>query len=214
VNETDENYYWNEVYSSNVNTVWGDSEPDSRMRELVLTKLRNYRGKSIRVLDIGCGNGRNSKIFNELPFIEVDYYGIDFAPAVIEYCTKTYNNRTFFYQDITRDIELPEKKFELIIDFGCFHCLTPEKRKKYAENIIKISGKDTLFIMRAWYGDEKPVKQKPDFITYLVLNVWFVNILDVKSLFCPDFQLEHYFLEKNPPYDINNGMIYFILKRS
>jgi SAM-dependent methyltransferase len=210
----DNSIYWNKIYLENINTVWGGADPDETMRKVIRDTLSGLNKKSIRVLDIGCGNGRNSLIFNDLPEFIFDYSGLDFAPAAIDYCKKTYPMHNFFQVDISSIILNQDKKYDIIIDFGCFHCLQPEKRSIYADNIKRVSTNDTVFIMRAWYGNEVKAGLGPDFTTLLFLNVWFVNIQDIQNFFCPPFHLDHYFFENKPPYDINNGMVFFILTQN
>jgi SAM-dependent methyltransferase len=86
-----------------------------------------------RVLDVGCGNGRNGRWLAERGS---DVVGVDLARAVLDQVRPTLPNRMTVYSlDVLRD-PLPEGAFDLIYDSGCFHHLAPHRRITYLERLL------------------------------------------------------------------------------
>jgi SAM-dependent methyltransferase len=85
-----------------------------------------------RALDIGCGTGTNVRYLAEHGWQAT---GIDFVPAAIAQATRKMRGlpATLLVADVTRlaDLDLPGP-YDLALDMGCFHSLTPEGQKGYA----------------------------------------------------------------------------------
>jgi len=106
-------------------------EPEKELVEFVqLLKEKNITGS---VLDIGCGGGRNSVYFAQQGF---DVTGIDYTKSAIRLSKLLANEKNvdvdFKVFDIIKD---DPGEFDIVIDFGCFHHLVPEQRKKYLEHL-------------------------------------------------------------------------------
>jgi SAM-dependent methyltransferase len=92
-------------------------------------------------LDLGCGTGTNV-IFMAKQGREA--YGLDFVPVAVDKARLKaqeagVNGRArFLVADVTRldKIDLPQCGFAL--DMGCFHGLSPDGRRRYAEGLAKI----------------------------------------------------------------------------
>jgi cyclopropane fatty-acyl-phospholipid synthase-like methyltransferase len=88
--------------------------------------------KSGKVLDLGCGGGRNSKLFQDNGFTVV---GVDYSESAIKLAKKLCNKCNFIVNDV---LELNyENRFDLILDFGCFHHMSKKYWSKYLQMIIK-----------------------------------------------------------------------------
>jgi 2-polyprenyl-3-methyl-5-hydroxy-6-metoxy-1,4-benzoquinol methylase len=86
-----------------------------------------------RVLDIGCGAGRNSRWFAEQGAVVV---GIDLAAPLLEIVRPTMPEAvTLAALDVLRD-PLPAGQFDLVYDSGCFHHLAPHRRITYLERVL------------------------------------------------------------------------------
>ncbi|MBE1875530.1 class I SAM-dependent methyltransferase [Myceligenerans pegani] len=88
-----------------------------------------------RVLDVGCGNGRNGRWLAERG---ADVVGVDLATAVLDEVRPTLPNGMEVHAvDILRD-PLPAGPFDLIYDSGCFHHLAPHRRITYLQRLVPL----------------------------------------------------------------------------
>jgi SAM-dependent methyltransferase len=86
-----------------------------------------------RVLDIGCGAGRNSRWFAQQGAI---VEGIDLAAPLLEHVRPTMpESVTLTAVDVLRD-PLPAGQFDLVYDSGCFHHIAPHRRITYLERVL------------------------------------------------------------------------------
>ncbi|WP_329483941.1 class I SAM-dependent methyltransferase [Kribbella sp. NBC_01484] len=86
-----------------------------------------------RVLDIGCGSGRNSRWFAEQG---ATVEGIDLAAPLLDSVRPTMPaSVNLTASDILRD-PLPAGQFDLVYDSGCFHHLAPHRRITYLARVV------------------------------------------------------------------------------
>jgi cyclopropane fatty-acyl-phospholipid synthase-like methyltransferase len=89
-----------------------------------------------RALDLGCGTGTNVRYLVEHGWQAT---GLDFVPAAIAQAQRRLRPLTsaeppdLRVADVTRlkELDFPGP-FDLALDMGCFHSLTPEGQKRYA----------------------------------------------------------------------------------
>lgn len=218
---------WSEIYTkTDCNPAWSEPGPDKNINSLVGDILMERQKVAFSVLDIGCGNGRNSLIFDNFSNLQIYYTGIDFSDAAIEHCQKSHakenhtKEKKFFKQNISEPLDVsaiqaPSKGFDLIIDCGCFHSIPPDKRKTYIENLIKCAKENTTYIMGAWYKKDSNLEIiTPPYLPYLQIEEWFFDETDIKKLFAPYFYLQSYKIDKSIYPDTNDGFAYFVLSRS
>ncbi len=88
-----------------------------------------------RALDLGCGTGTNALTLAQNGW---QVTGVDFVGHAIRAARRKASQagrRIDFRQgDVTRMKDLPAP-FDLILDIGCFHSLTPSGRVAYAQNL-------------------------------------------------------------------------------
>lgn len=88
-----------------------------------------------RVLDVGCGNGRNSRWFARQG---ADVTGVDLATGLLDAVRPTMPAGVRLVDvDVLRE-PLPEGPFDVIHDSGCFHHVAPHRRATYRERILKL----------------------------------------------------------------------------
>ncbi|MAS47865.1 MAG: hypothetical protein CL557_10670 [Alphaproteobacteria bacterium] len=89
----------------------------------VINFVREYGIPSTaRVLDAGCGDGRNSKYLTSRNCTVV---GVDFSQTVIDRAAKSIPQATFVYGDV-RSLPFAEGSFDYIIDAGALHVNHPD----------------------------------------------------------------------------------------
>jgi len=96
------------------------------------------RDVSGSVLDVGCGNARNTIAFAQKGY---DAYGTDVAGQAIKLARKhlklkgvsvDLKNASVF------NLPYPDNSFDIVIDFGCLHHLRKSEWNKYQRNILRV----------------------------------------------------------------------------
>ncbi|MGB8651876.1 MAG: class I SAM-dependent methyltransferase [Mycobacteriales bacterium] len=88
-----------------------------------------------RVLDVGCGNGRNSRWFAEQG---ARVCGVDVSVTLLDFVRDQMpENVDLSPLNILRGT-LPEGPFDVIYDSGCFHHVAPHRRATYIERVLPL----------------------------------------------------------------------------
>lgn len=107
-------------------------------------------GKS---LDIGCGNGRNSRYLVAQGFrasgIDISEESIGWAKEASGKC----ENPPDFQCVSLFDYTAAPKSFDLILDSGCFHHIKPHRREQYLTRILDYLKDDGHFLMTCFNSD-------------------------------------------------------------
>ena len=109
--------YWNKKYSS-MKQVWG-GEPSTAAYHAA-NYLASHRKKGGRLLDLGCGYGRDSIYFSEEGY---SVTGIDTSSEAIRLARSTFPDQHFVNMDF-RDNTFPEHCFSYIFANFFFHLIT------------------------------------------------------------------------------------------
>lgn len=101
---------WEETYKSNAHmSIWPWSDLVS-----YIYRYTDYKNKSLKVLELGCGAGANIPLFVKLG---VNYYGMDGSETIINMLKQQY---PFFADNLKVGdftVEIPfEEKFDVIVD--------------------------------------------------------------------------------------------------
>lgn len=107
-----------------------------------------------RALDLGCGTGTNA-IYMACHGWEVtgiDFTGPPIATAEAKARDAGVGQRTHFLQgDATRLLDLPLRgPFDLALDIGCLHGLSPEGRAGYAAGLATLTRPGAVFLLYAF----------------------------------------------------------------
>lgn len=104
----------------------------------ILTALEEKHPSNLKVLDLGCGNGRFGSFLAEtLPRTELDYTGVDFSDELLAIARQNLEAKIKPLQLIKADIVTAmldggnltknEEKYDLIVAFGLLHHLPSAK---------------------------------------------------------------------------------------
>ena len=133
-----------------------------RAVKIMKKELRKVEGedKIIKILDLGCGNGRffefiNSRITN------INYVGVDINNDLLREAEEKYTRKNgvvkFIKKDILNNIESLKGGYDVVVVFGLTHHI-PNKifRKKWFSHLPKILNKNGLLILTFWEFEKKP----------------------------------------------------------
>jgi SAM-dependent methyltransferase len=167
-----------------------------------------------RLVDIGCGNGRNSLVVEALTPYNIHYTGLDFAEKAIAHCQAIHHPaKRFLVADMTAPLPL-NQCFDLAFDCGCFHAIPPESRQAYLRNLDALTTPDALVVLAGWYRvPSRPYTDEPTYFPYLYLNEWFFNAQDLEALVAPRFTVVDELVDTAIYPGINEGFGYFSLRK-
>jgi SAM-dependent methyltransferase len=150
---TSRNYYW----------------PGWTKLQKVIRK--QFTDKKIRVLDIGCGNGRFAQ-FLEDSQINFEYYGLDSSKKLLNWASKNVSlkDKAMFLEfDLIKSLQNDtvsdflaknntDVKFDLVVCFGVLHHIPSfELRKKLFTVVNKeLLNTSSLFVITAWLFLDNP----------------------------------------------------------
>jgi SAM-dependent methyltransferase len=125
--------FWDDFYSNREKGVpFFTNKPDEN--------LVNYFDKELlnpgKVLELGCGPGRNAIYFAEKGCL-VD--AVDLSQESIQWATERAKEKNvhvnFIYNNIF-DLQIEEGTYDIVYDSGCFHHIAPHRRMNYI-NLVK-----------------------------------------------------------------------------
>lgn len=137
--------FWNDIYE-NSTPAWGRAPA-----RILKTFIKSFPADA-KILDIGCGEGRNSIYLSELGYAVT---GIDISKSAIDFAEKKQSSCKFYCMDAL-DIKLDEK-FDVIIDFGLFHFMPYEYREKYVYNIYNMLVDEGIYCNQSGRLTDNPI---------------------------------------------------------
>lgn len=130
--------YWESYYGYSKNSKFKESS----FAKFVFSKIKDKK-KYKNLIDIGCGNGRDSIFFNKK---KLNVLGIDISKSIIKKNSLYSNNRLSFKNfDIEKDSM--SKKFNLIYSRFFIHAINEKAENKLLKLIKKIKKKGTLIFL-------------------------------------------------------------------
>lgn len=145
---------WSEAYPlGGYRAIWDHSLPSP---ELVGYMLGARLGAGARVLDVGCGSGRDA-IFPAGCGLEV--HGFDFSAEALDVAkdrARERNTVVSWHLGSVLNAPFDSGYFDLITDRGCFHHIGGPRRAKYAEEIARILKAGGVLFLRGCRRPEPP----------------------------------------------------------
>ena len=162
------------------NIAWKGDEPTEVVKKAVDEGIIK---PGDRVLDIGCGFGRNAngiaKMGTDVTAVNIDDDEIDYAKIRADEAGVCVD---YIHANAT-ELPFPEKSFDVALDLGCSHMISTkegqENAAREASRVLKPGG----FLVYFGFSKEHPsYKNKPE-------SVMFRNIEDVKDMYGNDFEI-------------------------
>ena len=145
--------FFNSVYTGSPRWEIGRPQED-------IVRLFDRDGFKGAVLDIGCGTGENTLF---LASKKLKVLGVDRVPAAIELARAKAAQRkskaTFEVADAL-DLSSLGRKFDTVLDSGCFHIFSDNDRERYVQSVTAIvPPRGTLHIL--CFSDMEPGTDGP-----------------------------------------------------
>lgn len=141
------------------------------------------------VLDLGCGPGTNSSIFEEY-----DYTGVDINPDYIDYCRKNFKG-TFEVADASKFLN-EGKTYDIILVNSLLHHLDSEQVESLLRNSVKMMSETSeVHIVDAVL---EPKNLLSYFLAKLDRGAYFRETQDWEKILSAQLttkSLEHYYLK-------------------
>ncbi len=155
----------------NQKKIWNEIAPTwnkyrSKTPKIVGEFLKDKKGK---VLDVGCGSGRNFVVQECLEF-----YGIDFSEEMIELAKEKAEKlrmKAELKVGEADKLSFKDNFFDYVICFAVINCiLTKEKRKNILEEIYRVLKKGGNVLISSWgrHSERLNNKEKECFISWKV----------------------------------------------
>ena len=141
--------WWNKFYSDR-------NKPVPFFKDIPDEELVSYCEEGIltggNALDIGCGNGRNSRYLAARGFRVT---GIDISGQSIRWAKDLTNEdqKINFQCAAMLEYAAEADSFDFILDSGCFHHIKPHRREQYINCILRCLKDDGYFLMTCFNLD-------------------------------------------------------------
>jgi SAM-dependent methyltransferase len=88
-----------------------------------------------RVLDVGCGFGKNSVLLERWGF---ETHGVDLADNAIELCKRWVRHPERYQVADAEALPFEDRSFDAVLDVGCLHCVAHEGTARAAGEIARV----------------------------------------------------------------------------
>ena len=118
--------------------------------------LKNKKG---RILDLGCGSGRNFIKRKDLKF-----YCVDFSSEMLRYARKRADKLEIKAEFIESDsccLNFPNNYFDSVICISLLHCIKGNKRLKIINELFRVLKPTGQVFISVWSRNSPRLKNKP-----------------------------------------------------
>ena len=139
---TPEAAYWDGRYRSE-GKLWGDGA--SELARLAVARLSFAAGRGIRVLDVGCGYGRDS--FFMAAELGCRVLGIDPSPAAVASARRARRGDLDVEFKTLAPHELAEAGFDVVFSSNVYHLLSAGARAGFAAAVLALTNPGGLVFL-------------------------------------------------------------------
>ena len=110
--------------------------------------IKNYAHPGDRVLDVGCGNGRLSDMFENK---NIQYTGVDFSKKLIEIAKKERGKNGTFLQANALNLPFEDSSFDAVFSIAVLHHIpSKENRIKFISEAYRVLKNDGVYTLTVW----------------------------------------------------------------
>lgn len=128
-----------------------------------IKEIQAINKEKIKILDLGCGNGRFLKFLIDNNFKDFEYLGLDTNKYLLKEANAHYDVKGVAFKnvDVINDIAKLTEKFNLIVAFGITHHIpSSEFRQKWFLDVSDKLNSNGIFIFTTWnYNRDKRFSQ-------------------------------------------------------
>jgi len=155
----------------NQEKVWDEiAKPWKEFRVKILPTVEEFlKGKKGKILDLGCGSGRN--------FIKISglkWYGVDFSEQMLEYAKKDAlkkGMKVILKKSNADNLHFEDNYFDYVLCYALLHCIDGKnKRKKAIKEMYRVLKSSGGAFISVW-GRKSPrlkTKKKECFIPWTI----------------------------------------------
>jgi len=133
---------------SNYNTI---SQDWSRTRQNLWAGLADflpYLKSGDKILDVGCGNGRLIKLFQDF---DIDYTGIDNSEELLKIAKKDFSSQKFIFGDIL-NLPVLDNSVDAVFCIAVLHHIPSKKlRRQAVKELYRVVRPGGLIFMTNWH---------------------------------------------------------------
>jgi ubiquinone/menaquinone biosynthesis C-methylase UbiE len=144
------------MQSENQQQVWNKiAKKWKEFRTNPITEVKEFlKNKKGKILDLGCGTGRN--------FIEkkgLEFYGIDFSEQMVKLAKKKPYKKVL--KSNAWEIKFPDNFFDCALYISALHCIPSEKdRKKSLIELVRVLKPKARAFISVWDKEQPKFKDK------------------------------------------------------
>lgn len=156
---------------------------------LDLVRKHKRRGA---VLDLGCDDGMNAIFFARHGY---EGHGVDSHSDTIKraraLASKTgVSESTHFRVGDVFNLPYPERFFDVVIDFGCFHHIHKTRWNDYLQSILRVMKPDAFMMLTVYNSRDKHVPNRTrQYVTHQGHYDYFFTKKEIKEIFENDFEI-------------------------
>jgi tRNA (uracil-5-)-methyltransferase TRM9 len=132
------------------------AQPWKKFKGTTLPNVKSFlRDKKGKVLDLGCGSGRNFSAIHGL------IYGVDFSQKMLDLAKKDFPNAHLTKASADK-LPFEDNFFDAAIFAAALHCIdSAEKREGALRELFRILKPKAQAFISVWSRNEKRVHNKP-----------------------------------------------------
>ncbi len=112
-----------------------------------LRKEENIELNNLNILDLGCGNAKNS-IYIAEQGDNNKVYGIDISETAINLAKENLSDGNFTVGDIGKRFNLPDSFFDIVLDITSSNSLSESERESYLNETYRVLKSDKYLFTR------------------------------------------------------------------
>jgi len=124
-------------------------------KNTVYEVLDFLKGKKGKILDMGCGSGRNI-----IKLSGVEWYGVDFSGEMLKIAerdAKAKNIKAVFFKSTLEKLPFEDNSFGYVTFISTLHCIEKKSnRKKALKELFRVLKKNREAVISVWDKQENP----------------------------------------------------------
>jgi len=178
-----------DVYQDFFNVPWNQATRDWSVLFKVAEDLGIRLGEvqatrpGMRILDLGCGTGKNTAVLETLGF---EVYGLDLSTLAIARCQQLVPHPERFLSGSAASLPWENAFFDIVLDIGCLHCMPEALRPVAVQEIARVMKPQGVTYSRSF----KPREEAWIMAMPFRVNTFGMQTKDAIALFTPYFNAE------------------------